>query len=68
MPHPSLGNDTVEKVIATPAVHALVEHLNAKNGNVLLHPSGGGCDNSAANGYLPDEITTGAGDVFPGMR
>ena len=56
----------VEKVIATEAALALVEQLKAKHGTVMFHQSGGCCDNSAANCYLPGEITMGAGDVFLG--
>ena len=56
----------VEKVIATPAALALVEHLQKKYGTVMFHQSGGCCDNSAANCYLPGEITIGASDVFLG--
>jgi uncharacterized protein (DUF779 family) len=33
---------------------------------VMFHQSGGCCDNSAANCYLPGEITIGAGDVLLG--
>ena len=56
----------VEKVIATPAALELVEFLKQKYGTVMFHQSGGCCDNSAANCYLPGEITMGAGDVFLG--
>jgi uncharacterized protein (DUF779 family) len=56
----------VDKVIATPAALELVEFLKQKNGTVMFHQSGGCCDNSAANCYLPGEITMGAGDVFLG--
>ena len=56
----------VEKVIATPATLDLIEHLKKKHGELMFHQSGGCCDNSAANGYLPGEITIGAGDVFLG--
>ena len=56
----------VEKVIATPAALELVEFLQQKYGTVMFHQSGGCCDNSAANCYLPGEITMGAGDVFLG--
>jgi uncharacterized protein (DUF779 family) len=56
----------VEKVIATAAALALVESLKQKYGTVMFHQSGGCCDNSAANCYLPGEITMGAGDVFLG--
>jgi uncharacterized protein len=56
----------VEKVIATPAALELVRLLREKHGTVMFHQSGGCCDNSAANCYLPGEITIGAGDVFLG--
>jgi uncharacterized protein (DUF779 family) len=32
----------------------------------MFHQSGGCCDNSAANCYLPGEITMGGGDVLLG--
>ena len=56
----------VDKVIATPAALELVDFLKQKHGTVMFHQSGGCCDNSAANCYLPGEITMGAGDVFLG--
>jgi uncharacterized protein (DUF779 family) len=56
----------VDKVVATPAALELIEDLIAKHGPVMFHQSGGCCDNSAANCYLPGEITTGAGDVLLG--
>jgi uncharacterized protein (DUF779 family) len=56
----------VDKVIATPAALELIAELTAKHGPVMFHQSGGCCDNSAANCYLPGEITTGAGDVLLG--
>lgn len=56
----------VKKVIATDAAVALIELLKKKHGPVMFHQSGGCCDNSAANCYLPGEITTGAGDVLLG--
>jgi len=56
----------VEKVVATPAALELVEYLKQKHGTLMFHQSGGCCDNSAANCYLPGEITMGAGDVFLG--
>jgi uncharacterized protein (DUF779 family) len=61
-----LENLMVDKVIATPAALELVEFLKQKYGTVMFHQSGGCCDNSAANCYLPGEITMGAGDVFLG--
>jgi hypothetical protein len=56
----------VQKVIATPAALELIEELKQKHGPVMFHQSGGCCDNSAANCYLPGEITMGAGDVLLG--
>jgi uncharacterized protein (DUF779 family) len=56
----------VDKVIATPAALELVAFLQKKHGTVMFHQSGGCCDNSAANCYLPGEITMGAGDVLLG--
>ncbi len=56
----------VEKVIATEAALELIEHLKKIHGPVMFHQSGGCCDNSAANCFLPGEITIGAGDVFLG--
>ena len=56
----------VDKVIATAAALELIESLKLKHGPVMFHQSGGCCDNSAANCYLPGEITTGAGDVLLG--
>jgi uncharacterized protein (DUF779 family) len=56
----------VDKVVATPAALELVELLKKKHGTLMFHQSGGCCDNSAANCYLPGELTIGAGDVFLG--
>ena len=48
----------VEKVIATPATLELIEFLKKKYGPALMfHQSGGCCDNSAANCYLPTDLT-----------
>ena len=57
----------VEKVVATPAAVALIEHLKTKHGpGLMFHQSGGCCDNSAANCYLLGELTIGQGDVYLG--
>jgi len=56
----------VAKVIATPAALQLIAELQRKHGPVMFHQSGGCCDNSAANCYLPGEITVGAGDEYLG--
>jgi uncharacterized protein len=56
----------VGKVVATLAALQLIEQLKLKYGALMFHQSGGCCDNSAANCYLPGEITIGAGDVLLG--
>jgi uncharacterized protein (DUF779 family) len=56
----------VEKVIATPAALELIERLKWKYGELMFHQSGGCCDNSAANCYLPTDLTIGPNDVLLG--
>jgi uncharacterized protein len=56
----------VEKVIATESALELIEFLKQKHGSLMFHQSGGCCDNSAANCYLPGDLTIGAGDVYLG--
>lgn len=57
----------IAKVVATPAALELVAQLQAQYGpELMFHQSGGCCDNSAANRFLPGEITMGAGDVYLG--
>ncbi len=56
----------VEKVIATESALELIERLKTKHGELMFHQSGGCCDNSSANCYLPGELTIGAGDVYLG--
>lgn len=46
----------VERVIATEAALELIAILRAKHGEVMFHQSGGCCDGSAANCYLPGEL------------
>lgn len=53
----------VERVVATPEALALIETLQREHGALMFHQSGGCCDNSAANCYLPGELTIGAYDV-----
>ena len=56
------------RVVATPSALELVAFLQAKHGpDLMFHQSGGCCDNSAANCYLPGAITMGAGDVLLGV-
>ena len=58
--------ELVDRVIATPAALELIELLRARHGELMFHQSGGCCDNSAANCFLPGEITPGAGDELLG--
>lgn len=53
----------VERVIATPAALALIDEMKAQHGEIMFHQSGGCCDNSAPNCYLPTDLTIGAQDV-----
>ena len=54
----------VERVTATPAALALIEQIKAEHGpDLIFHQSGGCCDNSAANCYLPTDLTIGPYDV-----
>lgn len=56
----------IKKVVATEAALELIELLKRKHGALIFHQSGGCCDNSAANCYLPGELTIGANDVYLG--
>jgi len=56
----------VERVVASPEALALIEELKAKYGEIMFHQSGGCCDNSAANCYLPTDLTIGRYDVHLG--
>jgi len=56
----------VDKVVATEAALDLIAQLKAQYGPVFFHQSGGCCDNSAANCYLPGELTIGQGDEYLG--
>lgn len=57
----------VQRVIATPAALELIDRLKAEHGaELIFHQSGGCCDNSAANCYLPTDLTIGAHDVHLG--
>ena len=54
----------VDRVIATPAALELIDALKGRHGPALMfHQSGGCCDNSAANCYLPTDLTIGPYDV-----
>lgn len=56
----------VEKVVATQMALELIETLKSKYGELIFHQSGGCCDNSSANCFLPGELTIGAGDEYLG--
>ncbi len=57
----------VDRVICTPATLALIAQLKQQYGpELMFHQSGGCCDNSAANCYLPTDLTIGRGDVHLG--
>ena len=57
----------VDRVIATPATLELIALLKAQYGPALMfHQSGGCCDNSAANCYLPGDLTVGSQDIYLG--
>ena len=53
----------IDRVVATPEALALITELQAQYGEIMFHQSGGCCDNSAANCYLPTDLTIGAYDV-----
>ena len=56
----------VERVVVTPEALALIDELKAQYGELMFHQSGGCCDNSAANCYLPTDLTIGPYDVHLG--
>lgn len=53
----------VDRVMATAEALALIEVLKAEHGELMFHQSGGCCDNSAANCYLPTDLTIGPYDI-----
>jgi uncharacterized protein (DUF779 family) len=57
----------VERVVATDASLALIEQLKNEHGDMLFHQSGGCCDGSAPNCFLPNEIMIGAQDIKLGV-
>jgi len=56
----------VDRVIDTPAARELIAQLQTEHGALIFHQSGGCCDNSAANCYLPTDLTIGPQDVLLG--
>jgi len=53
----------VERVIATDEALLLIQQLKTDHGEIMFHQSGGCCDNSAANCYLPTDLTIGPYDI-----
>lgn len=53
----------VDRVVATAEALALIAQLQAEYGELMFHQSGGCCDNSAANCYLPTDLTIGQHDI-----
>ena len=50
----------VDRVTATPATLELIQQLKQQYGpQLIFHQSGGCCDNSSPNCYLPGELTIG---------
>jgi len=56
----------VERVVATESTLALIERLRQKHGEMMFHQGGGCCEGSAANCFLPGELTIGEADVLLG--
>lgn len=56
----------VDRVIATETALELIAQLQQQYGTLMFHQSGGCCDNSAANCYLPTDLTIGPYDVHLG--
>lgn len=57
---------SVSRVLATDVALDLIARLKTKHGPLMFHQSGGCCDNSAANCYLPTDLTIGPHDVHLG--
>lgn len=54
----------IDRVIATPAALELLRQMKQQYGpELIFHQSGGCCDNSTANCYLPTDLTIGPQDV-----
>lgn len=56
----------VDRVTATPATIALIAKLEARNGPLVFHQSGGCCDGSAPMCFARNEFKLGGGDVWMG--
>lgn len=53
----------VDRVTATSEALSLIDEMKSLHGPIMFHQSGGCCDNSAANCYLPTDLTIGPNDV-----
>ena len=56
----------IVRVDITPEATTVLRQLVAEHGPLLFHQSGGCCDNSAPNCYLPTDLTIGPYDVHLG--
>jgi len=57
----------VERVVATPAALELIRQLQDEYGpELMFHQSGGCCDNSSPNCYLPTDLMIGPYDIHLG--
>lgn len=54
------------RILNTPEAGEWISRLTAQHGPLMFHQSGGCCDNSAANCYLPTDLTIGPYDVHLG--
>ena len=61
-----MENEPLVRVKATPAALDLIATLQATNGKVLFHQSGGCCDGSAPMCYPVDDYIVGDRDVHLG--
>ncbi|MFD1253035.1 hypothetical protein DEVEQU_02477 [Devosia equisanguinis] len=59
-------NQSVPRVIATPAAIALIGEITARHGAIMFHQSGGCCDGSSPMCYPQGEFIIGDRDVKMG--
>ena len=60
------GNESLQKVSATPAAMQLLAEIIADHGPVLFHQSGGCCDGSSPMCYPRGDYIVGQNDVLMG--
>ena len=56
----------LRRVDVTDGAADMLRQLSGQHGPLMFHQSGGCCDNSAANCYLPTDLTIGPGDEYLG--